>query len=270
MADLLSEVNTNIPSRMPPRTVKTEARRKTRVLSPPVAKIKPRPFPKPSIDNVSHPSLKTPPHEETYDEDMVFAGDLDDEFFPTTNEMPSSPIANAVERKGQSCVKAEEDEEEDMMEVAQAVGDYNIKSACVNISGTRPISKPIKDPPYPSPESSSPPRIQSDHIDSTAWNEVTSKLNVLSSQVPETSSHAKLKIEDALEDDGNLRMFWTDYTEVNGNLCLFGKVKDKNNGTYVSAFVKVDNILRKLYFLPRVYRQRKQECVPVLYSADLI
>ena len=50
-------------------------------------------------------------------------------------------------------------------------------------------------------------------------------------------------------------MFWTDYTEVNGSLCLFGKVRDKRSGSYVSAFIKIDNILRKLYFLPRSYRQ---------------
>ena len=42
--------------------------------------------------------------------------------------------------------------------------------------------------------------------------------------------------------------------EINGSLCLFGKVKDKSTGKYVSCFVKIDNILRKLFFLPREYR----------------
>ena len=51
-------------------------------------------------------------------------------------------------------------------------------------------------------------------------------------------------------------MFWLDYLEVNGCLCLFGKVKSKSTGQYVSAFVKIDNILRKLYFLPREFRFR--------------
>ena len=51
-------------------------------------------------------------------------------------------------------------------------------------------------------------------------------------------------------------MFWTDYTEINGSLCLFGKVKDKSSGNFASAFVKIDNILRKLYFLPREHRQK--------------
>lgn len=51
-------------------------------------------------------------------------------------------------------------------------------------------------------------------------------------------------------------MFWTDYTEVNGSLCLFGKVKNRSTGDFVSCFLKVDNILRKLFFLPRGKRYR--------------
>lgn len=57
--------------------------------------------------------------------------------------------------------------------------------------------------------------------------------------------------KDAIEADGSLNFFWTDYVEINGSLCLFGKVLDKKRKSYVSCFVKVDNILRKLYFLPR-------------------
>lgn len=256
MADLLGEVDTNLPSRLPSRTIKIAARRKIRVLSPPISKTKDKSLPESTISDSKGPLLNTPPHEANYDEDMGLAGGLDDEDFPMNSEMPSSPIASAVERKGQQPIKDEDAEEDDMMEVAQAVGDYNVKSASVNISGARPTPKEIKKPSYPSPESSSPTRPPSDHVDPTAWNQVTSKLNVLSSQVPETASHAKLKLEDTLEEDGCVRMFWTDYTEVNGNLCLFGKVKDRNTGAYVSALVKIDNILRKLYFLPRTHRQR--------------
>ena len=67
-------------------------------------------------------------------------------------------------------------------------------------------------------------------------------------------SFGKLDHNDAIEEDGSLRMFWTDYAEVNGSLCLFGKVQDKKTGAFVSCFVKIDNILRKLFFLPRQYR----------------
>ena len=258
MADLLGEVETTSLPRRPLKTVKNESRRKTRVLSPPISQQKPVNTPKPHLAIDNKHVLNTPPLETADDDEMALFGSLDDGDFPSNNALPSSPIANALERKNQQPIKSEEDEEEeDMMEVNQAVGDYNVKSASINISGSRPAAKVIKKQPYPSPESSSPTRPPPDAVDPAAWNQVTSKLNVLSSPTPESTNHAKLKLEDAIEGDGSVRMFWTDYTEVNGSLCLFGKVKEKNNGKYVSAFVKIDNILRKLYFLPRPYRHSK-------------
>lgn len=257
MADLLGEVDTKSLPRLPLKTVKNDSRRKTRVLSPPISKTKIVDTPKPTLAIENKHALHTPPLETADDDDMAFFGSLDDGDFPPQDVLPSSPIANALERKNQKPIKKEEEEEEDMMEVNQAVGDYNVKSASINISGSRPAPKVIKKQPYPSPESSSPTRPPPDAVDPAVWNQVTSKLNVLSSPSPESTNHAKLKLEDAIEGDGSVRMFWTDYTEVNGSLCLFGKVKNKNTGTYVSAFIKIDNILRKLYFLPRPYRQSK-------------
>ena len=257
MADLLGEVDTTSLPRLPLKTVKNDSRRKTRVLSPPILKNKRVATPKPIVETENKLPLNTPPLEIADDDDMAFFDGLDDGDLPPNDVLPSSPIANALERKNPQPIKTEEEEEDDMMEVNQAVGDYNVKSASINISGSRPIPKVIKKQPYPSPESSSPTRPPVDAVDPTTWNQVTSKLNVLSSPSPESTSHAKLKLEDAIEDDGSVRMFWTDYTEVNGSLCLFGKVKDKNNGTYASAFIKIDNILRKLYFLPRPCRHSK-------------
>ena len=177
--------------------------------------------------------------------------DMDDNDMLMDDPQPSSPVAKAVERKINVNIKVEE-EEDDMMEVAQADG---IVTESVNMSGTRPVSK-IKAEAYPSPESSSPTRAPPEHVDSSAWTDVTDKLNVMnSSQSSETISFGKLDHNDAIEEDGSLRMFWTDYTEVNGSLCLFGKVQDKKSGSFVSCFVKVDNILRKLFFLPRQYRK---------------
>ena len=168
----------------------------------------------------------------------------------------SSPVVKAVERKGQPIVKIEE-EEDDLMEVAQPIGRTGIASASVNMAGKRPVAK-IRKPDYPTPASSSPPRASAAAIDASSWNDVTNKLNVMSSPAPAISATVgKLKSEAALEEDGSLRFFWIDYTEVNGNLCLFGKVKDKATGNYTSCFVKVDNILRKLYFLPRETRLKK-------------
>lgn len=257
MADLLGEVDTNSLPRLPLKTVKNDSRRKTRVLSPPISKAKTIATPKPTVSNENKHFMNTPPPQVADDDDIALFDNLDDGDFPPNNELPSSPIAKALERKNQQPIKSEEEDEEDMMEVNQAVGDYNIKSASINISGSRPIPKKVKNQPYPSPESSSPTRPPLDTVDPAAWNQVTSKLNVLTSPSPESTNHAKLKLEDAVEDDGSVRMFWTDYTEVNGSLCLFGKVKDKNSGAFVSAFVKIDNILRKLYFLPRPYRHSK-------------
>jgi len=185
--------------------------------------------------------------------DDAFIASIDEDELPMHNPQPSSPVAKALERRSHTIVKTEEDEEEDMMEVAKADG---ITTASVNISGIRPVLKIKKTEAYPSPASSSPTRPPPKHVDSSSWNDVTSRLNVTnSSQSSETMTFGKLDYKDAIEEDGSLRMFWTDYTEVNGSLCLFGKVQDKKSGLYVSCFVKVDNILRKLFFLPRQYRR---------------
>lgn len=186
--------------------------------------------------------------------DDNFMNDMDDGDMPMNDPQPSSPVAKAVERRTQVNVKAEEEEEDDMMEVAQADG---IVTASVNMSGTRPVPKIKKTEAYPSPASSSPTRPPTDRVDASAWNDVTEKLNTMdSSQLLESRSFGKLDYNDAIEEDGSLRMFWTDYTEINGSLCLFGKVLNKKSGNYVSCFLKVDNILRKLFFLPRQFRQK--------------
>ncbi|KAI9820246.1 MAG: DNA-directed DNA polymerase alpha catalytic subunit pol1 [Pycnora praestabilis] len=258
MADLLGEVDTNVPSQRigsVPKTVKSESRRKLRVLSPPISEAK-RVIPKKHENLVrSVPALNTPPVESGYDGDEGFfrGMDDDDDMLIGEQQLPSSPISKAVERKTQAAVKIEEDEEDETMEVVQHVG--GTSSASVNMSGSRPAPK-VKNTAYPSPGSSSPTRPPTDSIDASAWNDVTATLNVISSSPPETTSFGKLKPQDALEEDGSLRMFWLDYTEINGSLCLFGKVKDKNTGEHVSCFLKVDNILRKLFFLPRENRQR--------------
>lgn len=224
------------------------------MLSPPVSQENKLP-PSPSANcDRSVAMLNTPPLEHVHDDENSFMGDMDDDMMLASDPIPSSPAANAAHRKAQHVVKVEE-EDEDIMEVAQAVGDYKVKSTNINISGSRPGPKIRKGPAYPSPASSSPTRPPTSDVDASTWNDVTSKLNVISTQ--ESTNFGKLGIEDAVEQDGSLQMFWTDYTEVNGSLCLFGKVKDKKSAAYVSAFIKIDNILRKLYFLPRTYRQSK-------------
>ena len=258
MADLLGEVDVNVAPRLPLKTIRTASRHKTRVLSPPVSREKNLSYSKPREANNNAHMLNTPPLEAAYGDNDDYMGGMEDDVFPPSDPVPSSPTTHAIDRKGQQNIKLEEDDED--MEVAQAIGDHKVKSASVNMSGSRPAPKIEKSPAYPSPASSSPTRPPAEVVDASAWNDVTSKLNVLSSQGPETASFGKLQVEDAIEEDGSLRFFWTDYTEVKGSLCLFGKVKDKKSGTYISAFVKVDNILRKLYFLPRTYRQSESSC----------
>lgn len=167
---------------------------------------------------------------------------------PMSDPAPSSPIVKAVQRKIQIKQEPKDDEEDDMMEAAQ-VGSVAIRS--VNMTASRPIKKLIKEEPYPTPASSSPIKAPDASVDSSAWNQLTEKLNVVSGSPAEARTIGKIDHKDAIEADGSLNFFWTDYTEVNGSLCLFGKVLNKKTGLYVSCFVKVDNILRKLYFLPR-------------------
>ena len=251
MADLLGEIDTNVvaASTYNRKAVKSESRRKVRVLSPPPTQrrevktkhISTR-LPAPVAEN-------TPPHQD-FDDAGV---DLDDDDVPMSDPLPSSPVAKAVERKTKVQVK-EEEEDEDIMDVAEAVAGTNVVAKSINMKGSRPPPK-IKQ--LPSPASSSPPASGAAEVDADSWNNVTSKLaTVTSSPASQTQSFAKMMPQDAVEEDGSLRMFWMDYAEINGSLCLFGKVKNKSTGQYLSAFVKVDNILRKLYFLPRKYKHK--------------
>jgi DNA polymerase alpha subunit A len=256
MADLLGEVDVNIATtRTMPRmkAVKNESRRKTRVLSPPLSsksskaiKQEPRDI---SMDDLETENLPI------MDDDDYTQMNADDDV-PMSDPMPSSPVAKAIKRKAQPVILKEE--EDDDMEVVQAVGNSNIKTKSINIAGSRPVAKKILKEPYPTPHSSSPIPVSTDGVDASDWTSVTNKLNLLSSPaVSQTTSFGKLNHENAVEEDGSIRMFWFDQIEINGSLCLFGKVKDKTTGKYVSCFTKVDNIMRKLYFLPRETRHKR-------------
>ncbi|KAI1432293.1 hypothetical protein GGR50DRAFT_616126 [Xylaria sp. CBS 124048] len=258
LTDLLSNVDTNVPApvvRLPKRHRSPE-RRRHRALSPvhhtrqPAAK-------KTRISPEDQPPA--PLVEPVYDDDLL---PMEDDLLPQTNDelmsdpvpLPSSPISNVVARKARlKAETADEDEDEEMMEVAHA---GTINTTSVNLSASRPIKKLIKPDPDPSPTGSSPSKAPEADVDSSSWNQLTDKLHVVESSTPQARTIGKMDYRDAIEEDGSLNMFWTDYTEVNGSLCLFGKVHNKKTGAYTSCFVKVDNILRKLFFLPRQYRRR--------------
>jgi DNA polymerase alpha subunit A len=250
MADLLGEVDTNtLPARSFARkAIKSETRRKIRVLSPPLTQER-------QAKNKSILLVDTPPaHSAFDDDDGIFNGLGEEDNVPMSDPLPSSPTAKAAARKSQAQVK-EEEEDDDFMEVAQAFGDEDAATANVNMKASRPLAK-IQNAGLPSPDSSSPTLAPIKIMDASAWKNITAKLNIVNTPASDSKIFGKMRPEDAVEADGSLQMFWLDYTEVNGSLCLFGKVKDKKTGKYVSAFVKVDNILRNLYFLPRKYRHR--------------
>ncbi|KAK6461441.1 DNA-directed DNA polymerase alpha [Scheffersomyces coipomensis] len=54
-------------------------------------------------------------------------------------------------------------------------------------------------------------------------------------------------------ESNSFKMFWLDYSEVDGTLLLFGKVL-VSEGKYASAVVQVNGLCREIYFLPRKYR----------------
>jgi len=168
---------------------------------------------KPTGRKINHQTVKEDPKQLDFEDDGPFIGG-DDENDPMSDPIPSSPVTKAVERKATANIKVEPDDDDDIMDTAQAVG-HTDKVASVNMTGIRPPPK-IKKEIYPSPESSSPPRATSDLVD-ISWNDVTSKLNVLSSPATEPYAFGKLSAKDAVEEDGSLRMFWTDYTEINGS-----------------------------------------------------
>lgn len=258
MAGLLGEVDTNVQSRAPSygKAIRSHDRRKTRVLSPPLEDRKQQQKRHSRREPIQQPENTTPPADTNrYDDDDGFVLPPADDDMPMSDPLPSSPAVKAVERKEQVAIKAEPVEDEDLIEVAEVQGHSAVKTTNVNLKGSRPVPKVAK-PVYPTPDSSSPTRVPEPDIDMSGINDVTEKLNIMSSPPTESPSVGKISAKDALEDDGTLNFFWTDYTEVNGSLCLFGKVKDRTHDSYVSCFVKVDNILRKLYFLPREFKQR--------------
>lgn len=159
---------------------------------------------------------------------------------------PSSPTVKAVQRRTSAMVLDDGDDDDDVA-VMEIKGIKGLKAASVNISAYKPIPKVEEEKPQPVPD-----------IDVSSWKKVGENLKATSVPSFESIGDGKLNPGDALEEDDTVKFFWIDYTEVNGSLCLFGKVKPKNSNRYVSSFVKVDGIMRVLHFLPRVHRIRKR------------
>ncbi|KAK3899814.1 hypothetical protein C8A05DRAFT_36563 [Staphylotrichum tortipilum] len=277
LADLLGEVDANVAAPLPrpsrKRDRSAERRRPARVLSPPREPRQPATKKTKMFDgSASSPLPSSDAPMPIADDDFCHDDDDDDDDLalpvpdepsapadvPMSDPAPSSPAAKVAERRTQPKPDSafdddDDDDDDDMMEVAHAGA---VAATSVNLSASRQIKRVIKTEPPPTPASSSPAKGPEAAVDAASWNGINEKLNVVNGSQPETRSMGKIDYRDAIEPDGSLYMFWTDYTEVNGSLCLFGKVLNKKTGHHVSCFVKIDNILRKLFFLPRKHRVR--------------
>ncbi|KAK6502113.1 DNA polymerase alpha catalytic subunit [Arthrobotrys conoides] len=143
-------------------------------------------------------------------------------------------------------VYAYEDEngDDDELAVRPILTFSKTKDTPINISSIRPglSAKQNLGPDKPS--------VAFEDTDMNQWKAVDAKLS--HHHVTDQPPLGKVSSKDVVNDDGSLRFFWIDYTEIGGCLCLFGKVLVKGTDKYASAFLKINGIMRKLYFLPRV------------------
>lgn len=258
LEDILGEFDTSAGrTGQPMKKVKTElaSSRKVRKLSPPRKGAK-----RFAMADLAAAMRSSPPlaadvdNESDYGDDITFplTGGDDDISMSDAPVAPSSPAAKAALRKAPDNQNFEDDaDDDDEFLVAEIKGNKNIRTSKVNITSSRPTK--------PALASTSMPKKAAQIMDSSAWTDVSGGLNVVpSSPATDRVSVGKTSLQDAVEPDGSIRMFWMDYTEAAGNLILFGKVKDNRTGKYVSTFLKVEGIMRNLFFLPREHKMRKK------------
>lgn len=139
MAGLLADVDTNTaPSRSySKKAVKSESRRKVRVLSPPPTQKRNRHRDVNVRETEPVAELaSTPPVHDHFDmEDAVMMGD--DE--PMSDPLPSSPMQKVVERKAAQVTIKEEVVDEDMMEVAQPTAGHNVSEKSINVKDRKSV-----------------------------------------------------------------------------------------------------------------------------------
>lgn len=271
MAGLLGEVDSGgLPEIAPSSAEHPQGgiRRKLRTLSPPPERLHKR---RKHSQDQRLPSLHPPAGPNDSDDDMI-APPIDGDGLragddvPMSDPAPSSPSAKVAERKARlgQRLQEEADGDDEMMEISHA-GTVDAASVSVNMAASRPHpvnrNPPLKSDPNPSVRDRSSPikAIIDDQDDSSSWTNLTERLNLVSSPLTEAKGVGKINHQDAVEADGSLNFFWLDYSEVNGSLCLFGKVLSKKTGSYVSCFLKIENIMRKLFFLPRRERLSHDE-----------
>ena len=273
MTKLLGEVDANIPAPIsrPAKRPRSPGRRKEIPFPPPQESKQPS-AKKAKIFEEFSPPAKLVTQRNTYATDDFAGMDLDDDSDPLpavasvsiSDPSPSSPTVKAAERKSQvkTGIIQDEDEDDDTDEMVEVTRTATVTTMTAEVSTHCPQPKKLL---KPEPKLSHKSRVSSD-VGASSWNDVVSRLNVVSSWPTETRMVGKLDPADFIEEDGSLNFFWTDYTEVNGSLCLFGKALSKKTDSYASCFVKVDNILRKLFFLPRKLPLGHEEISPDVWQ----
>ena len=190
-------------------------------------------------------------------------GDMD---VDNDNSAPvvSSPPANKTNGVDLT-MNDESDDDIPVVKKLTAAKPTTISTKSVNISASKPAPPPkvdVKREPSPVSE-----------VPDATWRDLDSTLNVTAA--PTATSSTKASPSDVLEtvsmtvtetveqEDGTemeiektvekpvVNVFWLDYGEFNGVLGLFGKAFNKKTQQWISCFVKVENLERCLYFLPR-------------------
>ncbi|RVD90002.1 uncharacterized protein DFL_000985 [Arthrobotrys flagrans] len=202
----------------------------------------------------------SPPKHRIVEDDNV-DGDYIGTFDDDTNQQATTTISHQDPSSSHKLIKTEptepeafaneEDGDNDELTVRPILAFSKTKDVPINLNSVRPDLTEKK---KVMPDKIS---VAGEDIDANQWQAVEAKLS--HNHVADQPLLGKVASKDVINEDGSLRFFWMDYTEIGGCLCLFGKVMIKGTDKYASAFVKVNGIMRKLYFLPRVTKHSTGE-----------
>ncbi|KAK6496529.1 DNA-directed DNA polymerase alpha catalytic subunit pol1 [Arthrobotrys musiformis] len=231
------------------------AHRRQRVLSPSRNGIRPRTGLENNTLATNHKDVvpSSPPRHEFIEDDNV--GGSDTRTFGDSTNQQAATTTRSAPSTSHKLIKTEPVEPEAYIYDDDGCGDElavrpiltfsKSKDVPINLSSVRPDLSATKI------------TVASEGVDASQWQAVDAKLS--HNHIADQPILGKVASKDVLNVDGSVRFFWMDYTEIGGCLCLFGKVQIKGTDKYASAFVKVNGIMRKLYFLPRVTKKSTGE-----------
>lgn len=252
MASILGDVTTNTETNVKKRLMEDRRPLKTRkrMASPPLRAS----GHKRMASSANGISSETPPSRVSNDVGNETNYGLDDtlgdiemsDSLPTFN-VPSSPTSHLPSQKK----PINDENEDDDFSVRKPAAFKGKISTTVNLSSSRPR---LDDAKRHDEEAHRTALISSDVIDASSWIDVNRSLNIANSPSRGGTS-GKMDATSTMQEDGSILFYWTDYLEINGILGLFGKVQNRQTGRYVSAYCRVDGVMRNLYFLPREQRR---------------